>query len=143
MILLDAYCLVALAREEPAADEVEELLHTGEAAMSSVNLFEAVDFLLRRGGVPEADVRLHLSPLLDDAVQVLPVTEEHAWQGALFRARHYQRGSCEVSLADCVLLASARNGDRVATSDPAIAAIARAEGVDLVALPDTTGRRPT
>jgi predicted nucleic acid-binding protein len=49
----------------------------------------------------------------------------------------------ELSLADCFLLATAsRLGAAVATSDPAVAATARAESLELVGLPDSAGRRP-
>lgn len=143
MILLDAYSLIALARDEPAAAEVDVLLRdTARAAITSVNLFEVIDFLVRRADWPEDDVRAGLSLLLVEVLDVLPVGEGAAWRGASLRARHYARDTCEVSLADCVLLASAGEGDAVATSDPSIATVARAEGIDVVALPDTRGRRP-
>ena len=134
MIFLDAYCLVALAKDEPAAAEVEELLRGGETAINSVNLFEVVDFLVRRARAPEDAVRAQLSTLLGEVVRVTPVTEEQAWRGASLRARYYAPNTCEVSLADCVLLASAGEGDSVATSDPSVAAIARAEGIELAVL---------
>lgn len=142
MIFLDAYCLVALARDEAAAQEVEELMRSGQTAISAVNLFEVVDFLVRRAGVPQDDVRVQLSHLLGEIVQVIPVTEDEAWRGASLRARHYAKGACEVSLADCVLLASVGEGESIATSDPSVADVARAEDIGVVALPDTRGRRP-
>ncbi len=70
------------------------------------------------------------------------MTEDQAWRGAFLRGRHYARGSCEVSLADCLLLASAGEGDSVATADTSVVAVARAEGIEVAALPDTSGRRP-
>ena len=48
------------------------------------------------------------------------------------------------SMADCVALAtSAALGEPLATSDPSLATAANLEGVAIVPLPDTTGRRPT
>ena len=143
MILLDAYALIALARDEPAAEEVDGLLRdTAGAAITSVNLFEVVDYLLRRAGWPEGEVRGGLSPLLSEAVEVLAVEYDAAWRGASLRAAHYSKGTCELSLADCILLASAGAGDRIATPDPSVASIARALGIELVPLPDSLGRRP-
>jgi predicted nucleic acid-binding protein len=46
-------------------------------------------------------------------------------------------------MADCLLLAHAiSTGDALATSDPDVAAIARARGLTLIALPDRDGNRP-
>jgi PIN domain nuclease of toxin-antitoxin system len=42
-ILLDAFALIALLAEEPAADEVETLLRRGEPAITAVN------FLIAKG----------------------------------------------------------------------------------------------
>jgi hypothetical protein len=41
-----------------------------------------------------------------------------------------------------VALATVRPGDRLATADPALARAARADGIDVLALPDTSGVRP-
>ena len=143
MILVDSYGLIALARDEPAAAEVEALLRDAAgAAMPSVNLFEVVDYLVRRAGWPEEDVRVALALLLDEAVRVLAVGAEIAWHGASLRARYYAKTVCEVSLADCILLASAGAGDSIAAADPAIAFVARAEGIEVVRLSDSRGGRP-
>lgn len=142
MIFLDAYAILALALNEPAADEVERLLRTEETAITAVNLFEAADYYLRRAGAVEAEARAQLSFVVGEAVRIIVVTEDHAWRGARLRAQYYARGKCDVSLADCLLLAAPGEDDSVATSDPAVAAVARAEGIGLVALPDTSARRP-
>lgn len=47
----------------------------------------------------------------------------------------------DVSLADCIAIATAGPGGTVATSDPDLARVAHAEGVNVVALPDSRGRR--
>ncbi len=142
MIFLDSYAVLALALDEPAADEVEALIRKGETAITTANLFEAADYCIRRVGMPEADARAELSLIVGDPVRIVPVTEEHAWRGAFLRGRHYARGSCEVSLSDCLLLAAAGGDDAVATADPSVVAVARAERIGVVALPDTSGRRP-
>lgn len=63
--------------------------------------------------------------------------------GELATTHHFARSTRELSLADCFLLATAsRLGAAVATSDPAVAATARAESLELVGLKDIAGRRP-
>lgn len=51
---VDAFALIALLRDEPAAGEVEGLLRRGEAAVTAINLAEALDVLERVDGVPRA-----------------------------------------------------------------------------------------
>jgi predicted nucleic acid-binding protein len=58
-----------------------------------------------------------------------------ACHAAEIRARHYHRSSRPISLADAVLVASARQGDQIATADPDVLAVADAEGLELVPLP--------
>jgi hypothetical protein len=66
-----------------------------------------------------------------------------AWAAARLRSQYYERSTRALSLADCFLLATgARLGVAVATADPAVAATARAESLEVVALPDSSGRRP-
>ena len=58
-------------------------------------------------------------------------------------ARHYDRKTSPLSMADCVALATSLSlAQPLATSDPALAAAARVEGVAIIALPDARGRRP-
>ena len=142
MTILDAYCLVALTLDEPAAAEVQDLLHSGSAAMASLNLAEALDVLQRRERRSESEVRSALAPVLRDAVKVVPLETEHAWRAAAIRSRYYAPRDCELSLADCVLVSAAGEGDVIATADPAVVATARAEGIDVLALPDSRGVRP-
>ncbi len=140
-MLLDAYALVALLADEPAAAEVAELIRGGDAAVPAVNLAEAIDVTLRVHGVSETELRGLVGPLLDELLAVVVQGEDAAWRAAALRAAYYDRRSCALSLADCFLVAAAQ-GDRVATADPALAAVLRAEGVEVVALPDSSGARP-
>ena len=60
-----------------------------------------------------------------------------AWSAARLRFRYYHHKRCPVSLADCVALATAQVlEDKVVTADPALLAIARDEGIAILALPD-------
>ncbi len=142
MIALDAYALVAYLADEPAGDDVAGLLRE-RCVISTVNLSESIDVLGRVHGIGEEDIRSVVDPLLVDTLTVDAPGGEDAWSAAALRGKHYTRAVREVSLADCFLLATAaRLEASVATADPAVAAAARDESLELVALPDTTGRRP-
>lgn len=141
--ILDAYALVALIVDEPAAEIVEELVRPGDAAITSVNLGEAVDVSCRVHGLDEAEVVAVLEPMLiGGQLAVIAPGAADAWRAAHLRISHYGRRTRPISIADCFLLAAAGPRDRVATADPAVAEVARAEGIDVVALPDSSGRRP-
>lgn len=142
MIVLDAYALIALLGDEAAAAEVDDLLREGRAAISAVNFAEAIDVACRVHDLQEDELRGAVEPLLHDRLDVVPADEEHAWRAAHIRATYYDRRRSQLSLADCFLLASACTGDRVATADEPVARAARAEGLEIVALPDSDGRRP-
>ncbi len=142
MILLDAYALIALAANEPAAVEVERLLREGGSAVTSVNLAEAIDVTQRVRGLPSEDVRSALEPLMGETVRVLPQDEDDAWRAAELRLRHYDRTTSPLSLADCFLLGAAGPDDSIATSDPPLANAARAEAIEILPLADSSGRLP-
>jgi PIN domain nuclease of toxin-antitoxin system len=130
--LLDAYALIAFLDDEPAAADVELLLARGDAGMSAVNLAEAAQRQVRLTSVTLAELREVVSLL---PLAIVPHSERHAWRAAELRARHYDRRTSPVSLADCCLVAVATPADRVATADPPVLRMARAEGVGTVELP--------
>lgn len=143
MILLDAYALVALLGEEPAAGEVEELLRTGDCSANVVNFAEAIDVSARVHGIALAEVRDALRALtLGGNLRLIDADEMSAWRAADLRQRYYAKKTSELSLADCFLLASASSADRIATPDVPVACVARAEGIEVIPLPDSSGRRP-
>ncbi|MDQ2984332.1 MAG: PIN domain-containing protein [Actinomycetota bacterium] len=144
MTFLDAYALVALMADEPAAEEVEAILRKGETRVVIVNLAEAMDISQRVSGLPNEEVRTALEPLLlSDTLAVAVSDEPEAWLAAELRSKHYDRKTCALSMADCFLLAHGLTEDRsIATADPPLAAVARKEGLEVVALPDTAGSRP-
>jgi predicted nucleic acid-binding protein len=141
VILLDAYGLVALLADEPAAGEVERLL-AEEAGIGVVNLAEALDVLQRVHGFSLEEVREPVELLGRTGLEITIPKEGHAWRAAELRARHYHHQRRPVSIADCLLAAAAGPDDRLATSDLALARVASSEGIDVIALPDTAGRRP-
>lgn len=142
MTLLDANALIALLRAQPAEEEVAALLHRGGCAMPSSCLAEIVDRLIRRGSASPEQVAERLGPLIDESLSVLALDSETARRAGELRAAHYHRKTAALSLADCVLLATAGPDDEIATSDRAVAKTARKLGIGLIPLPDSRGRRP-
>jgi ribonuclease VapC len=133
-VLLDAFALIALLIDEPAAEEVEAILRRGEAAMPAINLAEALDVLQRLHGVSRERLDKIIAPLLSGSIALLPVDEQMARDAAGIRARRYHRTRAPISLADCVLLAAAKSSDALATADAPLIAVAGHEGVRVKAL---------
>jgi predicted nucleic acid-binding protein len=142
VVVLDAYSLIALLTNGRAAGEVEELIKGGSAAATGVNVAEAADVTQRLYGAPPDLVERELEAVFSEVV-LLDVGTMEALIAARLRARHCHRREAPLSLADCFLLAAARPDDSVATSDPAVAEVARLKGIEVVALPDSAGRRPS
>jgi PIN domain nuclease of toxin-antitoxin system len=142
MTVLDAYAVIAYLRGEPSADEVAELLH-GPAVLTSVNAAEVGDQMVRVfGGDPDA-VEADLALLIHAGMNVLAVSYELGMEAGRIRARRYHRNRAAVSLADCVAASAALAVRQpLATADPALAAVLRAEGGDVHPLPDSKGHRP-
>jgi PIN domain nuclease of toxin-antitoxin system len=133
-ILLDAFALIALLADEAAADEVEALLRGGEAAMTAVNLAEALDVLQRVQGISFERLQTLTTPLVGERIKLLPIDEPIARRAADIRARRYHRTSAPLSLADCILLAATGESDRLATADGPLIRVAEAEKVQVRAL---------
>jgi predicted nucleic acid-binding protein len=133
--LLDAYALVAFLAGGPAAAEVRALLREGRTSVASANLAEALDVTARLYGLSVDRAMEVLDVLLDSTLGVVPLDLERARRAATLRAAHYHRSTRPISLADSILIASAGAGDRIATADPDVLAVAEAEGVPTVRLP--------
>ncbi|MBA3629708.1 MAG: PIN domain-containing protein [Actinobacteria bacterium] len=143
MILLDATALVGTFLGEPSADEVEALLRGGDTAITSANLAEVIDVLVRVFGNDLDAVEARLVPLIATTLPVVGLGEAEARRAAEFRISYYDRRDAPLSLADCLLLGAARVLNAgVATSDAPVASIARSEGLEVVALRDSEGQRP-
>jgi PIN domain nuclease of toxin-antitoxin system len=142
MNILDTYALVAVAVEEPAAHEVEDLLRQGDCAVTTVNVAELYDQLVRRVGLDEDAVGDRIEALLDGPLDLRDLGRHRAARAGIIRARHYRPEEAELSLADCVVVASRDQGDRLATADPSLAQAALELGFDVIALADSRGRRP-
>jgi PIN domain nuclease of toxin-antitoxin system len=143
--VFDAYALIAFLREEPAAAIVEQRLREEgeEACVSCVNAAEIVDRLVRVGGQSEEQVMDSLDWLVAGGMLIMPADQDMGRLAGQLRARHYRRSGGDVSLGDCMALSTAISlGRPLATADPALAALTREQGVELVPLPDSRGRMP-
>lgn len=139
MIVLDAYAAIAVLNDEYAAQQVQDLLEGDEVAVLTVlGVAEVVDHLVRLGGLDGGDAALDITQLglADPPALDGPL----ATRAGLLRARHYNRRTRAISLADCVAAATARGlNARLATADPALLDTCAAEGIAVIPLPDTTG----
>jgi hypothetical protein len=108
------------------ASAVRVLLQEEECATTSLNLAETIDVCCRVHRIPARDVDKALEPLLDEQLLVLAPGIEDARRAALIRATHFRPRRCELSLADCFLLAAPTRDDELATTDPAVLAVAKA-----------------
>jgi PIN domain nuclease of toxin-antitoxin system len=130
-VLLDAFALIALLTDEPAAETVEVLLRRGDAAMTVVNLAEALDVLRRIEKIPADRLESLTAPLLSKYVELRSIDEPIARRAADIRARRYHRSRAALSLADCILLAAVSRSDTLATADEPLLRAARTEGVSV------------
>lgn len=140
MIILDAYAVLALLRNEPAAQQVQDLIEGDEAALTLLGVAEVLDRLVRRAGIGEAQARLDLAQL---ALATPPALDRQlAARAGLLRARHYHRRTRALSLADCVAAETARRlGASLATADPALLETCETEGIAVIALPGSDPSR--
>jgi predicted nucleic acid-binding protein len=121
---------------------VAELIRARSCVTPAPCMAEVVDKLIRRHGIDRERLGETLNPLLTESVAVLGVDASLAWRAGELRARHYDRKTAALSLADCVLLATAGQDDEIATSDGAVAVTASLLGIDVIPLLDSSGRRP-
>jgi predicted nucleic acid-binding protein len=140
VIVLDSYAVLALLKGEPSADEVAGFLARDEqAALTVLGVAEVVDHLVRLVGADEDDAVLDVAQLGLDSPP--PLDADLALRAGLLRARHYHRKNRAVSLADCVAAETARpTGSLLATADPHLLDMCRAEGVAVIPLRDTGGQ---
>lgn len=142
MTILDAYAVLAYLRGEQAADQVADLL-TSPTVLSAANAAEVVDQLVRVHGHDADDVHADLALLAQTGMETVPVTADIGMHAGRLRARHYDRQTMAVSLADCIAAAIAlTRAAPLATADPALTTLVRAEGGSVEELPDLQGHVP-
>ncbi|CAN5760166.1 hypothetical protein BH24ACT3_BH24ACT3_11200 [soil metagenome] len=138
MTVLDAYAVLALLKDERAADEVKALLDRRDASVTAVGAAEVVDHLVRIVGADEEQAVLDVAQL--GLIPGIDVDTALAIDAGRLRARHYDRRERAVSLADCVAAAAARvSRSALATSDPHLLDLCRDEGIRVRPLPDARG----
>jgi len=137
--ILDAFAVIALLKGEPAATAVQLLIRAEGCALTTLGVAEVIDHLVRVVGTTEEDAVLDVAQL--GLARPVELDEASATQGAVLRARHYNKKSRAVSLADCVVAHAARTtASAVATSDPHLLDLCRDEGIAVIPLPDSRGR---
>ena len=142
MITLDAYALIAYFRDESGAGEMEPLLQSA-TSMATVNAAEVVDQLVRVAGHDPDEVHSSIAMLELDGMRLIPATAELAFEAGRLRARYYDKRTCSISMADAFAAATAIDIDgALATSDPHLAQVFRAEGGRIHPLPDSRGNLP-
>ncbi len=135
--------MISLLLDDPAAADVADKLQgVGPLRISVVNIAEVIDVMRRVHGASAANAEYAANRFLDEVARPVAATREQAERAADIRARYYHRRDCDLSLADCFVVAVAGPDDTLATSDSAVAFVARAEGLDVVALLNPQGRRP-
>lgn len=138
MTVLDSFAVLALLKGEPAADDVRGLLRAGSCTLTALGVAEVVDHLVRILGICEDEAVLDLAQL--GLADVEPLDSMVTLRAGLLRARHYHRRSRAISLADCVAAEVARTRrDSLATSDPHLLDTCRDEGIEVIALADSSG----
>ena len=141
MTVLDASSLISLLARQPAAEHVAELLREPDAGITSAQLAETIDRMERVEGYPSDELLAALDTLIDAGLSVLPIEHQDGRRAGELRAHYDNRRTRPISLADCLLLACAlRHDARIATSDRALAGLARELSVEVLALPDSAGR---
>jgi uncharacterized protein with PIN domain len=133
--------LISLFRNEPGAEEVEQIVRRGGATIASVNLAEVVDQLQRVAGAQLSDVVDAVSTLVPGTISLIEPTMAHAVRAAEIRARRYHRTRSALSLADCFALSVAADNGTLATADGPLLRAVRAEGTAAIPLRDSRGRR--
>ncbi len=135
MILLDAYALIAFLVGGPATAQVRRILREGGVGVATANIAEALDVSQRLYRLPVPRATEILEPLFEGPLVAIDLDRDVARRAAEIRAEHYHRSTRPISLADAALIASAKSGDRIATSDPDVLAVAREKKLATVALP--------
>lgn len=139
-MILDAYAVLALLKGEAAAPALRRLMASEpRPALTATGVAEVLDHLARVEGATEEDAALDLAQL--GLAEPTPVNETLGTWAGLLRARHYNRTTRGVSLADCVAAEAARaSGSALVTGEPHLLDLCHEEGIDTVVLPDSGGR---
>lgn len=138
MTLLDAYAVIGFLAGEPVAEDVDALIRRGRCRLTALGVAEVIDRMARLYDADPDEVTVDIATLGLEPPTELDMTTS-VLAGRL-RARHYHRTTRAVSMADCVLAATAElTGDPLATSDPHLLDLCQDEGIAASPLPGSDG----
>lgn len=141
--VFDAAALIGWFNEEPCADEVDELFGDAGGAASVLDLAEVVDNLVRLSQVRATHIGSVIDALLADGLQPIACDVGIARRAGEIRAANYRKATMEVSLADCVAVATAESvGGTLVTSDAELVQLASRLGVPVHPIANSSGVRP-
>jgi predicted nucleic acid-binding protein len=145
MATFDAEPLVAVFLGEPGGRISGPMLadNTAKHAICALNAAEVVNVVARRSGASPNRIIARFEEWVEAGLRVVPLGWDRARRAAELRSIHFHRTRCAVSIADCGAIALAEQlGAELITSDPAMVKVARAEGVEVIPVPDSSGRTP-
>jgi predicted nucleic acid-binding protein len=145
MAIFDAAPLVAVLLGEPGGQVSGRLIAEPDAdhAICAVNAAEVIDIVSRDTGEPAREVVATMQLWFDRGVRTVALDWRRARRAAEMRSTYYHRTRCPVSLADCGAIALAEQlGVELVTSDAPMVRLARELGIDVIAVPDSSGRTP-
>jgi PIN domain nuclease of toxin-antitoxin system len=144
--VLDSSAVIGLLRDQACASQVADLIARpadGVATLPAIGIVEIMDVLVRRERFHVSACDEALGLLVTGGLDIAVLDAETARLAGLLRARHWDRDRRPISLADSTILATAMlRAEPLATTDVALAAVARAEGHPVIPLPDSAGRMP-
>jgi predicted nucleic acid-binding protein len=143
--VVDAFPLIEFLVQGPVTPEIARLFaDENPASIATLNLAETYDVLIRVVGreAEQIDERIQEMALIG-ALEIVPLSDEVARRAGSLRAEHYDQRARNVSMADCVAAATAEAlSDSLATPDSHLTEMAREIGLEVIALPDSSGRKP-
>jgi PIN domain nuclease of toxin-antitoxin system len=145
MAIFDAAPLVAVLLGEPGGLASGRLLAEPNAhhAICALNAAEVLDTVSRDTSEPAGEVVATMQLWFESGVRIVPLDWQRAQRAAELRSRHYHRTRTPVSLAGCAAIALAEQLEtELVTSDAPMVRVARAIGVGVIAVPDSSGRTP-
>ena len=107
--------------------------------MTATNVAEVFDVVARKGDVGYTSIADVVEPLFEGPLALVPVDLGLARRAAEVRTDHYHRERRSLSLADATLLAAPRSGDKIASSDSGVLAVAAELGIETIELPPSSG----
>ncbi len=107
--------------------------------MTATNVTEVFDVVARKAGIGHARIADVVEPLFEGPLALIAVDLGLARRAAEIRTEHYHRKRRSLSLADATLLAAPRPGDKIASSDSDVLAVAAELGIETIELPPSSG----